>query len=481
LSDENRIRQIIVEQKRGTIIDRKGFVIAENHPANVEGSGGRLVSSRIYHDPEIFAHLIGYRQLADDTDLKNDNCMDKSQLGDKVGKKGAEKLYECDLRGKPGKKLIEVDARGQFLKTLTVLPPTNGKTVQLAIDYDLQKKAYELIKGKKAAIIALKPQTGEVLVLVSTPSYSIQDFESGKNPAIESYFKNKDKPLFNRALEGVYPPGSVFKPVLAAGALEENKIDEKTLVEDTGTIKAGPATFGNWYFLEYGKTEGQVDVVKAIQRSNDIFFYNIGAKLGVEGIRTWANRFGYGHLTGIGLDEAEGLIPSAFWKKDVLKENWYLGDTYNMAIGQGYIQVTPLQIAQATSVFANDGYLCQPQLLKNPTPVCQKLPLSDKTLTLIKQGMEKACSPGGTGWPLFNFEIRNSKFEIRKIQTACKTGTAESSQDKAGVPHAWFAVYAPAENPEIVLTVLVEESGQGSDIAGPIAKEILKAYFERSQ
>ena len=161
--------------------------------------------------------------------------------------------------------------------------------------------------------------------------------------------------------------------------------------------------------------------------------------------------------------------------KEILKENWYLGDTYNLSIGQGYVGTTPLQTVLVTGVFANGGYLCQPQLLKIRNPndkiqTCKKLPISQKTLSLIKEGMKQACSTGGTGWPLFDF----------KIQTACKTGTAES-HIKNGLPHAWITVFAPYENPEIALTVLVEEGGQGSDVAGPIAKEILKAYFERSE
>jgi penicillin-binding protein 2 len=197
-------------------------------------------------------------------------------------------------------------------------------------------------------------------------------------------------------------------------------------------------------------------------------------------MKNWAERFGYGRSTGIGFEEVEGLIPSAFWKKETLKENWYTGDTYNLSIGQGYLLVTPLQVTQATSTIANNGYLCKPKLLKNEKPECEKLPISHKTLKSVQEGMKKACATGGTGWPLFQFKVKSDKLKVQEIQTACKTGTAES-QSKTTNAHAWFTVYAPAENPEIILTVLVEEGGQGSDIAGPIARDILKAYFERKE
>jgi penicillin-binding protein 2 len=495
LSENNRLRELIIEAQRGKIKDRKGLTLAFNQPADINKNEPRLKSKRIYHEPEIIAPVVGYRQIADKNDLKNDPCLEnRLVLGDKTGKKGVEKLFDCQLRGKNGKKLIEVDAKGNFLKELSVIAPIEGKTIQLALDFDLQKKAADLLKEKKGAIIALKAKTNEVLVLYSSPSFSPQDFEEGNIKNIKAYEEDKNHPLFNRALEGLYPPGSIFKLVVATAALEEKTIDEQTLIEDTGVLQAGPLKFGNWYFLQYGKTDGLVDIVKGIRRSNDIFFYKIGEKTGVEKIKKWAEKLGLGKKTGIGLPEEEGLIPSVFWKQAVLKDQWYLGDTYNFSIGQGYILTTPIQLAVLTSVFANDGYLCQPKLLKMENNFsmeknCQKLSISHKTLSLIKEGMKQACSPGGTGWPLFEFKVQSAKFKVEekeaslsaqmtKIQTACKTGTAES-QSKDHLPHAWITVFAPYENPEIILTVLVENGGQGSDVAGPIAKEMLKEFFEK--
>lgn len=486
LSEKNQLKEFLIEPERGKILDRKRFVIVENKPANIEEdpkktikNKERFLSKRIYFYPEETAHIIGYIQEADEKDIKEDKCLNKISLGDKIGKKGVEKLFDCQLRGKPGKKLIKTDAKGNFLETIAVIPAKKGEEIQLSIDIELQKKAYELIKDKKGAVIVSIPKTGEVLSIVSSPSFNPQDFEE-KKLKVKNYFEDQNKPLFNRALEGIYPPGSLFKMIVAVAALEEKKINEKTLIEDKGIIKVGQSNFGNWYYLQYGKTDGLVDVVKAIQRSNDIFFYLTGEKTGVEKIKKWAEIFGLGKKTKIGLEEQEGLIPSTFWKETVLKEPWYTGDTYNLSIGQGYLLATPLQMNFSLAVFANDGYLCQPLILKNEKTKCQKINISKKTLNLIKEGMKKACSPGGTGWPLFNFKYQISNNKYQQIQTACKTGTAES-QTKSGKPHAWISVFAPYEAPEIILTVLVEEGGQGSDVAGPIARDILKAYFERKE
>ena len=490
LSEQNRIREINIEAPRGEIIDRKGFIIAQNLSPDINQ---KIISSkRIYQSPEAIAPFIGYRQIADVNDLKNDRCQYKLQLGDRTGKKGVEKLFDCLLRGQSGKKLVETDAQGRYLKTVNVIPPKPGDKIQLALDLNLQKKSYELVKNKKAAIIVTNPQTGEILASVSSPSFNSQDFEDSINNNIQNYLTDKTNPLFNRVNEATYPPGSIFKLVVATAGLEEKAISDKTEIEDKGSIKAGSSTFGNWYFLSYGRTEGMVDVVKALKRSNDIFFYKTGEKTGVDKIKKWADIFGLGKRTQIGFDEAEGIIPSTFWKKEILKENWYLGDTYNLSIGQGYVGTTPLQTVLVTGVFANGGYLCKPQLLKIQNPnnkiqTCKKLPISQKTLSLIREGMKQACSTGGTGWPLFDFSIRSDPAKqeqqgqiLKKIQAACKTGTAESHV-KNGLPHAWITAFAPFENPEIAVTVLVEEGGQGSDVAGPIAKEIFKAYFGRNQ
>ena len=504
LSEANRIREIPIEPKYGTIKDRKGFILSENKQVDVSLSQDFIRSARTYYFPEETAHIIGYRQLADKNDISNDYCPRKLIPNERVGKKGIEKLYDCDLRGTPGKKLVEVNASGKKEGVIAVIPPIDGKTVQLALDIELQRVAYLALKGRRGVVIAMKPTTGEILVFVSSPSFDPTLFEEG-NMRVSDLFANKDKPLLNRITEGVYPPGSIFKPIIAAGALEDGFFTDKTIVQDDGFVMAGTLRFGNWYFLEYGKTEGQVDMLKAIQRSNDTYFYKLGEKMGPEKMQSWAEKFGLGTPVDIGFPEAEGTLPSPFWKGEMLHEKWYLGDTYNYSIGQGYLSTTPMQMANALEAFANNGYQCKPQLLKGIAPECKKLPIKQTTLDTIAEGMKRACSPGGTGWPLFDFTVKNTelfskdleKFPSAKkasaeasmnkdskyyipIQTACKTGTAESHA-KSGIPHAWAEVFAPAEKPEIAITVLVEEAGQGSDMAVPIAKEVLKTYFERAQ
>ncbi|MCX6732693.1 MAG: penicillin-binding transpeptidase domain-containing protein [Candidatus Roizmanbacteria bacterium] len=504
LSEANRIREIPIEPKYGTIRDRKGFVIAENKDVVISATQEYIRSERSYYFAEETAHLIGYRQLADKKDIETDYCPRKLLANERVGKKGVEKLFDCDLRGTPGKKLIEVNASGKKEGIIAVIPPIDGKSIQLALDVELQRTAFQALKGKRGVVIAMNPTTGEILTFVSSPSYDPTFFEKG-DMRVSELFNNKEKPLLNRITEGVYPPGSIFKPIIAAGALEDGSFTDKTIVQDDGFVMAGTLRFGNWYYLQYGKTEGPVDMLKAIQRSNDTYFYKLGEKMGPERMQTWAEKFGLGTAINIGFDEAEGTLPSPFWKSEVLHERWYLGDTYNYSIGQGYLSTTPLQMAYALAPFANNGYQCEPQLLKGIPPECKKLPLKQSTLDLIKEGMKRACSTGGTGWPLFDFKVKNTELftkdlekvsnekkasaeasmnkdikYFKPIQTSCKTGTAESHA-KSGIPHAWAEVFAPAEKPEIAITVLVEEAGQGSDVAIPIARDILKTYFERVQ
>jgi len=486
LSSQNRLKEINVEAPRGTIFDRKGYPLAKS-TEKIEKSG-RILTKRVYFFPYA-SHFVGYVQEANKQEIENSNCYYKPELGDKTGKAGVEKTLDCILRGKDGKKLVEVNALGKKIREIAFYPPKKGLDIKVSLDSVLQEKAREAIfkrnlSEKKIAIVGIKPSTGEVLIYLSFPDFDPNAFVDDLETA-RKYLNSKNKPLFDRVAKGVYPPGSTFKPFVAIAALEEKIISEKTLIEDTGIVKLGAKTFGNWYFLEYGKKEGMVNVVKAIKRSNDIFFYKVGQKLGEDRIRDWAIRFGFSKLTGIGFEENTGVVPSDFWKREKIGSRWYLGDTYNLSIGQGYLLVTPLQLAVATAAIANNGKLCKPLILKLGStrkyplwarealleysqPTCKDLKISKKTLALVKEGMKQACSPGGTAYPFFNF----------KPKVGCKTGTAQSHMP-SGIPHAWFTVFAPFDSPEIVLAIIVEEAGQGSDVAAPLALDILKFYFER--
>lgn len=476
LAQSNKTREIIIEPLRGLITDRKGILIANSIEANLSTRGERAYSLRQYEYPEAFAHVTGYRQVADKYDLINDLCLQKLRLGDKVGKKGVEKLFDCDLRGVAGKKLIEVDAVGNEVRVLGVVPAIAGKTIQLSIDAEIQKKAYDLIKSEKGAIIVSNPQNGEVLALASSPSYNPQSFEDERASDINRVLDDETHPLFNRALEGGYPVGSIFKLVVALAGLEENKITKASLFEDTGVIKAGEQVFGTWAYLKSGKKDGFINVVHALYRSNDIFFYHLGRSLGPELIQKWATQFGYGKKTGVGFDEIEGVIPFPYWKEQNLHEKWYLGDTYNLSIGQGYLLASPIQVAQVTNIFATSGLMCDLRLTKSgfsndheKAKNCRRLQLTKESVDLVREGMKKACETGGTGWPFFQYPVK----------TGCKTGTAESHAE-SGVPHAWFTVFAPFDNPKISVTVLIEEGGEGSDVAAPLALEIIKDYFQNA-
>jgi len=502
LAHNNRIKEVFIEAPRGKIYDRKGLLLATSQ--EVVNKGKPTHYKRIYVGAEATAHIVGFRQIASKQDIERDVCPTLLKPNDWTGKTGVENLFDCTLRGIPGKQLAEVDAHAKKYTVLATVPPKQGTPLTLALDSELQQKAYDIIQNNAIvtnvsldltkhhiAVVATKPDTGEILLTLSTPSFNPNAFESNDKKTIKGYLKDKKKPLFNWVTQGEYPPGSVFKPVLAVGALEEGKIDKSFEIEDTGTVQIGPQVFGNWFFLQYGRKDGMVDIVKGIRRSNDIFFYKTGELLGAEGIKRWAMLFGFGQNTKSGLPEADGLIPTNFWKRETLKERWYLGDTYNLSIGQGYLLTTPIQINQMMATIANNGVHCQPLLEKvtsenkNRLVKCTSLHLKQETLDLVHQGMLGACKSGGTGWPFFTFGARdttatNSAKIIRPIDIGCKTGTAQNHKESEK-PHGWFTAFAPYDKPEIVITVMVDSAGEGSSVAAPIAKEILSYYFSRTQ
>lgn len=399
------------------------------------------------------------------------------------------------------------------MRTLGKIDPVSGVDLYLSLDSDLEQVAYDAMGEYTGAVIVAKPKTGEVLALVSTPSFNPNQIHTGlTQEEYQRLFNSPDKPLFNRAISGVYPPGSIFKIVAAAAGLESGKIKSTTLFEDTGKLTVGDFSFSNWFFTQYGKTDGAIDMVKGIARSNDIYFYKLGETVGVETIAEWGRKFGIGKKSGIDIfGESEGVMPDPLWRRKVRNEDWFLGDTYHLAIGQGDLQVTLLQMNQWTAAIANGGYLCKPLLLspknnlKNAHPVCTDLKLHTETVRLITEGMRRACYSGsevdyaGTGYPLFNFTVTKEIFsdgkgraQRKRVPIACKTGTAEIGNSE-NQTHAWFTAFAPLSQdltknssmsailgePEIAVTVLVEKGGEGSTVAAPIAKKIFEEWFKR--
>lgn len=502
LADGNRIQIKIIHAPRGVIFDRKGKILAANSPAfrllNISTGKSRLISReealgmevkndlasfdlevdnvRTYPMGEKSAHSIGYVGEISDIQLKDSNYKNY-RLGDRVGKMGIEAQYEKDLRGVDGGEIVEVDSFGKKLRTLRRNPPIPGQNIYLTIDADLQDKIYQLTKdtlskigGCCAAVLAMDPNNGQILALLSFPIFDPNLFtQNADDNIISEIFSKASSPILNRAIAGTYPPGSTFKIVSSLAALSSGKITPRTTFQDNGVLYLGNFKFTNWYFNQYGKTEGSVNLLKAIQRSNDIYYYEIARIIGVNSLTEWARKLKLGQTLGIDLPgETEGLIPDDKWKRETLNQPWYPGDTLHMSIGQGFVLTTPLQILGLTSFVAASGKLYQPQLVLSnfKSKVLVSNLVSEDKIKLIKEGLELVPKIDGTAWPFFTFPI----------PTAGKTGTAEFGDPKDRT-HAWYTSYAPADQPKIALTVLIEGGGEGSSVAAPIAKEVYRWYF----
>jgi penicillin-binding protein 2 len=460
---------------------------------------------RVYMYPYETAHLLGFLGEISDSEMNNVLYSYQGYLtADRLGRMGLEGYFERKLRGTDGKELIEVDAQSNKIRTLGKIDAVQGQNITLSLDADLQKTAYEALGEHAGAVVVSRARSGELLALVSTPSFDPNKLHAGLTTEdFNALFKAPDKPMFNRAVSGVYAPGSTFKIVTALAGLESGDITKNTIIEDTGILRVGEFSFSNWYYTQYGKTEGPVDILRAIARSNDIYFYKLGEEVGIDTIAHWGKLLGVGQKTGIELpNEAEGIMPDRAYQKKIRGTDWYLGDSYHIAIGQGDLLTTPLQVNRWTNVVASNGLLCSFSLLKSDgtTKSCTQLSLKKETLPLIQEGMRRACSSGsdvgyqGTGWPLFDFSVTHEVIsegsgsaQIRKVPVGCKTGTSEFG-DAQGKTHAWFTAYAPLPgtkageihgDPEIVVTVLLEKGGEGSTDAGPIAKKILEEWFKR--
>lgn len=485
---ENKILETTIPAPRSEIVDRKGRVVAktvyqyfkvENGNKIYQKSGifdgyqfeGKDLAyevGREYPYGEAMSMITGYVGKVSEADIKDDRCGNRFVGSDLVGRGGIEGFLDCEIRGKNGKRVVEVDALGNYIRELGREEPEIKNQTMLSIDAYWQEKIYKLLGGRKAVVIMSEPSTGKIIALVSSPAFDPNAFLAQDSDKVNKYLNDKNGlPLLNRTISARYHPGSVFKITLATAGLETGIIDKTTLIEDTGVLKVGDYTYKTWS----GKSDGMVDIVKAIKRSNDIFFYKLGEMLGVDNIKNWALKYGYGAKTGVELvGEVEGVVPDDEWKRRVKGEPWYLGNTYHLSIGQGDLDVTPLQVNQMTNVIANHGVKCKMSILEETKPECKKIGISNNTWTTIVEGMKQACKSGGTAWPLFNF----------KTELACKTGTAEVG-DGSSDTHAWLTAFAPADNPEISITVMVERGGEGSDVAAPIVGDILKEWFNEPE
>lgn len=468
LAQQNVVRTEQLIPDRGVISDAKGKPLA----MNIENNGK---SARFYPGGEMTAALTGYVGQMNAVEAKN--CQQNCPAGVSVGKAGLEKSYDSSLKGTPGEAVVEEDAKGKVTREIARTEAIPGENLKTNIDLEVQKRLYNalkkaLVQTGVSAVGVVSRIDGEVLAMVSLPSYDPNLFVAdgkrsdygGDYKSVTDLLKDSDKkPLFDRAISGEFAPGSVFKPVTAMAGLSENKITRDTLIADTGEIVIGNYRYGNWLLDEYGRTEGEINVVKAIARSNDIFFYRVGEKLGVDDLSAWSMKLGLGKPTGIDLPaEATGLVPTQHWKEITLGSKWFLGDTYHFAIGQGNLLVTPIQLNRMTAAVLS-GSWCPPRVAGRSS--CVDLGLSKSNRQIVLDGMKEACTEGGTAYPLFPFG--------GKIY--CKTGTAQHG-GKNDLPHAWMTVVVPKGSDMknwLVVTVLVESGGEGSAVAAPVTKEIM--------
>jgi penicillin-binding protein 2 len=392
------------------------------------------------------------------------------RMNDLMGRSGLERHYDDYIRGKHGGKQVEVDNRGREVRVLGLKEPVPGKSLQLTIDIRLQEFCDSLLEGRRGAIVAISPQTGEIFALSSAPSFDPNAFvDSSRGREVSGFLGDKHHPLVNRAVSGTYPAGSVFKPVMAVAALESGVINDKTFLRCDGSLVSGGRTFHCWY----KNGHGDIDLREAIKVSCNVFFWRVGLLLGADKIAEQASKMGIGSRSGVDLPfEASGLLPSEAWKKKTMKEPWYAGETLNLSVGQGYLLATPLQVARMASVLANGGYLIKPYIVEKIEGVrvgaAEKVSLgiSKKNLDSVRDGMRLAVNDRrGTG----------KKALQKDFVVSGKTGTAQTSRNE---DHGWFMGFAPFDNAKLTVVVFDEYGGKGGYFAAETAGKIFNKARE---
>ena len=441
------------------------------------------------------AHMIGYIGRINDKDLTKlaeKNLLSNYKGTDHIGKSGIEQSYESVLHGTTGSQQVETDADGKAVRVLSSVAPNSGSNLVLSADSKLQEIAETAFGDRRGALVAIKPSTGEVLALVSMPTFDSNLFVDGIDVANWKLLNESlDKPLINRPLRGVYPPGSTFKPFAALAGLEAGKRKPPYSINDAGyfTLPNSQHRYRDWK----PGGHGNVDMRRAITISCDTFFYGLAVELGIERLTNFVRHFGFGRKSGIDIEgEVGGLLPTPEWKKRRYKQPWYMGETVIVGIGQGYTLTTPMQLAQATAILANKGVAMRPRLvsaildtktsISTPTPaiVSDRITLDNANLEIVNLGMVDVTLPGGTAASVG----ANAGYSI-----AAKTGTAqvigikqnekynEKLVNERHRDHALFVAYAPAEDPQIALAVIVENGGHGGSAAGPIARKVMDYYL----
>jgi penicillin-binding protein 2 len=448
----------------------------EEHMFELPGVSYDVESKRIYVGPARASHLLGYCKEIGETQMAK--LGERYKFGDLIGFSGIEASYEQFLRGEKGKEFISVNAKGQVIGGYNGgkedVAPREGFDLILSADFGLQAYAESLMTGYKGSLVAIDPQDGGILAMVSTPDYDPSVFSGVTSPdEWNTLNDNPDKPLFNRATMTLYPPGSTFKMVLAAAALEDGIIDKNWRVTCPGGFR-----FGNRFF-KCTHVHGSVNVVDAIEESCNTFFYQLILKVGLDRWSEYARKFGFGKKTLIDIDEeVAGLIPSmSYYDRAYGKGRWTQGLVVNLGIGQGELGASPLQMAQYAAVLANGGTIHQPRIvhyirnkatkrIEEISHTSSDIGISPKVMALLREGMRRCVevSPGGTG----------SLARIPGIVVAGKTGTAENPH---GEDHAWFVGFAPFDHPRIAVACIVENAGFGGTKAAPICGQVMQRYL----
>jgi len=431
---------------------------------------------RLYPQNGLAAHAIGYVGEVSETELDTPEFAKYAQ-GAIVGKAGLERQYNDMLMGVDGERRVVVDSSGREREVLESTEATPGNNLQLTLDLDLQAVAELALEGQRGAVVALDPRTGEVLAMVSRPAFDPNAFAAHiTNEYWKELTSGNDNPMLNRAIQAQFAPGSTFKPIMALAGLETGTIDDN----DTFHCPGGATFFGRYFKCWQKKGHGNVNVHLGIVQSCDVFFYNLGNKLGIDNIAMYAEMAGIGKKTGIDLPgEAEGLMPSTKWKLRTQRQKWYAGETISVSIGQGAVTVTPLQLAAAIGGIVSEGNWFKPHMVKTAATLEPRhVDLRPESVASVVSGMYGVVNEGGTG----------AAARIEGIEFSGKTGSAQRiSNDlrKSGLiaeddakDNGWFVGFAPRQNPEIVVSVLLE-GGEHGALAAPIARDVIKSYFDK--
>ena len=463
-------------------------VALETHQLELPGVSLQVNPRRHYIYDSLAAHLLGY---VGEVTVRDLNHLPDYRMGDEIGKFGLERSLETTLRGDSGGQEIEVDSVGRRLRLLREIPEKPGDSVVMTLDLDLQKAAEQAIGNRAGALVAFDPNTGYILAMASFPAFDPNVFAGGITPANwRALAMDPSHPLENRAIQGAYPPGSTFKIVDSIAGLSDRTLTPETTYFCPGGLYYGGREYRCWR----KQGHGTISVHRAIVESCDVFFYEVGEHLGIDRIAAWAHALGLGKKTDIELDnERTGTIPSTAWKQRRFHERWYPAETLSVAIGQGYVTVTPLQLADLAAEVANGGTLYKPQFVKEidaldgsvvksfPPIIESRVRIDPQVLEEVREGMAGVVNqPDGTA--------HGAKLD--NVIVAGKTGTAQVVKEGQGVrlkedalperyrDHGWFIAFAPVDHPKIAIACIIEHSGHGGSSAGPVVKAVMQKYFE---